>query len=131
MPAKNRRKLPNIYILHRSFVFIKYIYIYETRMVESGNNRNFGRKEAKVSDGDIWNIWNIKKLRSLTIVYRARGNVDFYYYTTTYLRAKAVYDRSLDEEQWASEMERFPVKNGGKASNGTKEVHHEKSWRRR
>lgn len=53
MPAKNRRKLPNIYILHRSFVFIKYIYIYETRMVESGNNRNFGRKEAKVSDGDI------------------------------------------------------------------------------
>lgn len=101
-------------------------------MVESGNNRNFGRKEAKVSDGDIWNIWNIKKLRSLTIVYRARGNVDFYYYTTTYLlRAKAVYDRSLDEEQWASEMERFPVKNGGKASNGTKEVHHEKSWRRR
>lgn len=78
------------------------------------------------------NIWNINKtLRSLTIVYRARGNVDFYYYTTTYLRAKAVYDRSFDEEQWASEMERFPVKNGGKASNGTKEVHHEKSWRRR
>lgn len=110
------------------FTFKIYIYIRnENGRVGNNRIRNFVIRKPKFPTKTP-NIWNIKKL----IIAPAATLI----FTTIYVSsAKAVYDRSLDEEQWASDLRngaisgQLAVKSGGKASNGNEgKVHREKSW---